>query len=148
MPQSLSKVYLHIVFSTKNRVNLIPEETRSNAEAYFVKVSSNLGSYTEEIYIMPNHVHWLCTLPRVLSISELIQKIKISSSAKIKEFGIPNFTWQKGYGVFSVSQSRLESVKKYIQNQSEHHKKFDFQTEYRTFLKKYKIEYDEEYLWD
>ncbi|MFC3414756.1 IS200/IS605 family transposase [Algoriphagus hitonicola] len=144
----MSKVYLHIVFSTKNRVNLIPEETRSNAEAYFVKVSSNLGSYTEEIYIMPNHVHWLCTLPRVLSISELIQKIKISSSAKIKEFGIPNFTWQKGYGVFSVSQSRLESVKKYIQNQSEHHKKFDFQTEYRTFLKKYKIEYDEEYLWD
>ncbi|MFN3996640.1 IS200/IS605 family transposase [Algoriphagus sp.] len=148
MPQSLAKVYLHIIFSTKNRVAHVSEEIRPNAQAYFVEVGANLGSFTEEIFMMPDHIHWLCTLPRTQTIADLVKNVKIPSSAKIKEMGVRNFAWQKGYGAFSVSQSKVETVRKYIQNQPEHHIKEDFQTEYRRFLKEYKVEYDEQYVWD
>ena len=148
MPQSLAKVYLHVVFSTKNRIPIIREEIRPNAQAYFVQVGANLGSYTEEIFMMPDHIHWLCTLPRTITIADLVKNVKISSSIKFQELIHRDFEWQKGYGVFSVSQSKLEIVKKYIQNQSEHHRKIDFQREYRRFLEEYRIEYDEKYVWD
>lgn len=148
MPQSLSKVYLHVIFSTKNRVPIISEKIRPEAQTYFVKVGSNLGSFTEEIFMMPDHIHWLCTLPRTQTIADLVKNVKIPSSAKIKEMGVRDFAWQKGYGAFSVSQSKIETVRNYIQNQPEHHKKEDFQTEYRRFLKEYRIEYDEQYVWD
>lgn len=148
MPQSLAKVYLHIIFSTKNRIQLISEAIRPNAQAYFVQVGANLGSFTEEVFIMPDHIHWLCTLPRTLTIADLVKNIKISSSIKFKELIHQNFEWQKGYGAFSLSQSKLEIVKKYIQNQQEHHQKIYFQTEYRKFLEEYGIEFDEKYVWD
>ena len=148
MPQSLAKVYLHIVFSTKNRVPVIPEEFRPKAQAYFIQVSASLGSFTEVIFMMPDHIPWLCALPRTITIADLVKNIKISSSIKYKELIHHNFEWQKGYGAFSVSQSKLEIVKKYIQNQPEHHRKIDFQTEYRRFLEEYQIEYDEKYVWD
>ena len=148
MPQSLAKMYLHIIFSTKNRKPLISEEIRPNAQAYFVEVGATLGSFTDEIYMMPDHLHWLCNLPRTSSIAELIKNVKIPSSAKIKEMGVRGFSWQKGYGAFSVSQSKLETVRKYIQNQPEHHREFDFQTEYRRFLNEYQIEFEEQYVWD
>ncbi len=115
MRQSLAKVYLHIVFSTKYRESLISEEIRPRAQAYFVEVGANLGSYTEEIYMMPDHLHWLCTLPRICSIADLVKNVKTPSSAKIKEMGVPCFSWQKGYGAFSVSQSKVEVVRRYIQ---------------------------------
>jgi putative transposase len=148
MPQSLAKVYLHIVFATKNRRHLILEENRLHAQAYFVKVGATMGSFTEAIYMMPDHLHWLCTLPRTSSIADLIKNVKISSSAKIKEMGVKDFSWQKGYGVFSVSQSKLGIVRKYIENQCVHHRGYDFQTEYRKFLDEYQIEFDEQYVWD
>ena len=148
MPQSLAKVYLHCVFSTKNRIPMISEEFRPNAQAYFVQVGSNLGSFTEEIFIMPDHIHWLCTLPRTITIAELIKNLKISTSIKFKEIIRRDFEWQKGYGFFSVSQSKLGIVKNYILNQKEHHQKLDFKTEFRRFLEEYQIEYDEKYVWD
>jgi putative transposase len=148
MPQSLAKVYLHCVFSTKNRIPMISEEFRPNAQGYFVQVGSNLGSFTEGIFIMPDHIHWLCTLPRTITIAELIKNLKISTSIKFKEIIRRDFEWQKGYGIFSVSQSKLGIVKSYIQNQKEHHQKIDFKTEYRRFLEEYQIEFDEKYVWD
>jgi len=148
MPQSLAKVYLHIVFSTKNRRPLISAEIRLDAQAYFVSLGATKGSFTEEIYMMPDHLHWLCTLPRTSSIADLVQNVKTSSSAKMKEMGVSEFSWQKGYGVFSVSQSKLEVVKRYIQNQWVHHRGSDFQTEHRRLLNEYKIEFDEQYVWD
>lgn len=148
MPQSLSKVYLHIIFSTKNRIPLISEEIRPKAQAYFVHVGANLGSFTEEIFMMPDHIHWLCTLSWTITIADLVKNVKISSSIKMKEMVRGDFNWQKGYGVFSVSQSKIETVRKYIRNQPEHHKKEGFQDEYRRFLKEYQIEYDEQYVWD
>lgn len=148
MPQSLFKVYRHVIFSTKNRVPIISEKIRPEAQAYFVKVAANLGSFTEEIFMMPDHIHWLCTLPRTITIADLVKNVKISSSIKMNEVVKGDFNWQKGYGAFSVSQSKLETVRNYIQNQPEHHKKEDFQTEYRRFLEEYRIEYDEQYVWD
>ena len=148
MPQSLSKVYLHIVFSTKERKPFINSEIKPILQAYFVTLGANLGTYTEEVYANPEHIHWLCTLPRTLTIADLVQKVKISSSNKIASLGLKNFHWQKGYAAFSVSQSKVGIVKKYIQNQEEHHRKQTFQEEYVQFLEEYKLDYDLKYVWD
>jgi len=148
MPQSLAKVYLHIIFSTKERNPLVKKEFKSVMESYIVRVGSDLGSYTEAIYLNPDHLHWLCTLPRTITIADFLNKAK-SNSSKIGKIQVDrNFSWQNGYGAFSVSQSNLEVVKKYIENQEEHHQKISFQDEYRKFLKEYKVEYDEKYVWD
>lgn len=98
--------------------------------------------------MMPDHIHWLCTLPRTITIADLVKNVKISSSIKFKELIHRDFEWQKGYGTFSVSQSKLKNVEKYIQNQRQHHQKTDFQAEYRRFLEEYRVEYDEKYVWD
>lgn len=148
MPQSLSKVYLHIIFSTKKRNKFIPEEIRPSLQAYMVEVSSNLKLFVHEIYANPDHVHLLCELPRTMTISDLVLKIKTSSSNWMKSQGIGNFEWQKGYGVFSASQSKIDVLKKYIQNQHEHHKNVSFEDEFRMFLKEYQVEFDERYVWD
>jgi REP element-mobilizing transposase RayT len=148
MPQSLAKVYLHIIFATKNRQELISSEVKPIIQAYIVSLASDLGIYTLEIFANPDHIHWLCTLPRTLTIAEMIQKIKISSSNKMAKISDKEFHWQKGYAVYSVSHSQLETVKKYIQNQAEHHRKMTFQEEYIGFLEKNQIEYDPKYVWD
>lgn len=148
MAQSLAKVYLHIVFSTKGRVPLVKEEYRIAMESYLVKVGSDLGSYTESIFLNPDHLHWLCTLPRTITIAEFLNKVKSNSSKIGKKEVSPDFAWQNGYGVFSVSQSKVEVVRSYILNQREHHRKITFQEEYRNFLKEYQVEYDEQYVWD
>ena len=148
MPQSLSKVYLHIIFSTKERKPLITTEIKPILQAYVITLGANLAVFTEEIYANPDHIHWLCTLPRTLSIADLVQKVKISSSNKITSLGLNNFHWQKGYAAFSVSHSKLGIVKKYIQNQEEHHRKQTFKEEYVRFLEEYRMDYDPKYVWD
>ena len=148
MPQSLSKVYLHCVFSTKRREQLINNSIQKDLHSYIIGTLSNIGSYVYEIYANPDHIHILCSLPRTMTIANLISKIKTSSTKWIKKAGVSNFAWQNGYGTFSVSSSKLEVVKNYILNQKEHHKKASFNNEYRTFLKQYKIDYDEQYVWD
>jgi len=148
MPQSLSKVNIHCVFSTKNRTLLITETIQKELHSYIIGTLSNLGSYVYEIYANPDHIHILCTLPRTITIATLISNIKTSSTKWIKKKGISNFGWQNGYGIFSVSSSKIDTVEKYILNQKDHHKKISFQEEYRDFLHKYNISYDERYLWD
>ncbi len=148
MPQSLSKVYLHCVFSTKKGEIFIPNAIQKDLHSYIIGILSNIGSYVYEIYANPDHIHILCILPRTVTIAEMISKIKTSSSKWIKKKGIVGFSWQNGYGTFSVSSSKVETVKKYILNQKEHHKRTSFKEEYRLFLKEYKIDYDEQYVWD
>ena len=148
MPQSLAKVYLHVIFSKKNRVAYISPELQPILQAYIVSLAAKLGVFTIEIFANPDHIHWLCTLPRTLTIADMIQKVKIPSSNKMSEIGNLEFHWQKGYGAFSVSQSKLEIVKQYILNQEEHHKNMTFQEEYIKFLEEYGIEYDPKYVWD
>jgi REP element-mobilizing transposase RayT len=148
MPQSLAKVYLHVIFSTKDRKPFVSPRTKPILEAYIVSIASNPGVYTVEIYINADHIHWLCILLRTLTIADMIQKVKIPSSNKMTEIGPKEFHWQKGYGAFSVSQSKTEIVKKYIQTQEEHHRNMTFQEEYIKFLEEYGIDYHLKYVWD
>ena len=148
MAQSLSKVYIHCVFSTKNGEHLITDAIRKDLHAYIIGTLSNIGSFVNEIYANSDHIHVLCTLPRTVTIAELISKIKTSSSKWIKKQGIVNFSWQGGYGTFSVSSSKVVAVERYIQNQLQHHRKVSFQDELRKFFNKYNINFDERYVWD
>ncbi|GMT44721.1 MAG: transposase [bacterium] len=148
MSQSLSKIYVHCVFSTKNREPFIKDSIRNDLYSYIVGTLSNLHSYVTEVGAHHDHIHILCILPRTITTANLISKIKTSSSKWFKKQGIANFAWQNGYGSFSVSASELSVVKKYILNQDEHHTKTTFQEEYRKFLEEYHVEYDEKYVWD
>ncbi len=148
MAQSLSKVYIHCVFSTKNGEHSIKDAIRKDLHAYIIGTLSNIGSFVNEIYANTDHIHVLCTLPRTVTIAELISKIKTSSSKWIKKKGIINFSWQGGYGTFSVSSSKVVAVERYIQNQLQHHEKVSFRDELRKFYSEYKIDFDEKYVWD
>jgi len=151
MPQSLANVLVHIIFSTKNRYPFLADkDIRNKMHAYLGGTSKNLGCSIIAVGGVADHVHILCTLPRDKSISEIIREIKRSSSKWVKAQGniLTKFAWQNGYGIFSVGKSEVERTKKYILNQEEHHRKKGFQNEFREFLKKYKIEYDERYVWD
>jgi len=150
MPQSLSQVYLHIVFSTKNRENLIKPEIEELLHKYIAGILKNLDCTAIKIGGPANHIHILNTFSRTISISKMLELVKKDSSKWIKTKGneYHNFYWQNGYGVFSVSQSKIDIVKKYIDNQKEHHKEKSFKDEYRKFLIEYGIKYDEKYVWD
>ena len=148
MSQSLSRVYIHCVFSTKRRKPLINQLIRDELHAYIVGTMSALGSYVQAVYANPDHIHILCTLPRTMPIAELISKTKTASSKWIKKQGVDDFSWQNGYAVFSVGLSGIKAVEKYILNQEVHHRKQKFQNEYLKLLTEYGIDYDERYVWD
>ncbi len=150
MGQSLVKNYLHIVFSTKNRQPLIFPPFESQLHRYLGGVCNNhdcrpiiVGGYTD-------HVHILCLLSKKMAVSNLMEGLKSHSSKWMKSLSstLQNFYWQDGYGAFSVNPSQVETVINYIQKQHEHHKGKTFKDEYRSFLKKYKVKYDERYVWD
>ena len=149
MSQSLSKLYIHLVFQTKSTSALIRKEEMKELFAYMGAVIKDNDSIPIVINGMPNHVHILCVMSKNISLSKLVEEIKRHSSRWIKTKNIhyKNFAWQGGYGGFSVSQSLHDKTKKYIENQEEHHTKKTFQKEYLMFLKKYNIDYDEKYLW-
>jgi REP-associated tyrosine transposase len=150
MPQSLAKIYVHLIFSTKNRQPLLDEDIRTELTSYIGGVLKNLDCQPIEIGGTKDHVHILCCLSKNLALSKLIEEIKTSSSkwVKAKESTLAQFHWQNGYGAFSVSQSHLNAVVRYIRQQEEHHRKVTFQEEFLEFLKKYRVPYDERYVWD
>ena len=111
-------------------------------------ILQNLGALVGEIGGTEDHVHILCSLPRTLSIAQLVEEVKKSSSQKMKACGVNNFYWQRGYGGFSVSESEVETVARYIKSQKEHHRKMSFQEEYEIFLKKHRVDYDKKFVWD
>jgi REP element-mobilizing transposase RayT len=149
MPQSLSKVLVHLVFSTKHREPLIGPEARPRLHAYLVGILDNLKSPSLQTGGVGDHVHILCALSRTISQADLVEEVKKSSSKWMKaEGGVPGFTWQAGYGAFSIGESQADTVIRYIQNQEEHHRKVTYQEECRRFLERYKVTYDERYVWD
>ena len=150
MPQSLVKNYIHIAFSTKNRYPFINDQVESELFSYLGGTCSSLESQAIIVGGTCNHVHLLLNLSRKIALMKFIEKLKSYSSKWIKTKGdsYSEFYWQHGYGAFSVNPSELEAVRNYILNQKEHHVKVSFQDEYRAFLKKYKVEYDERYVWD
>jgi len=141
---------VHVVFSTKNRADLITPEIENGLFGYIHGIVENNHSKLILANGTTNHVHLLISRGKIMSVSELIGDIKRDSSVWIKQqnakFG--NFYWQEGYGAFSVGQTEDEAAIKYISNQKEHHKTKDYKSEFRGFLKKYEIEYDERYVWD
>ena len=150
MAQSLSGVYVHITFSTKHRHPFIDDDIGTRLFEYISGICKNLECNPIVIGGHKDHIHILCLLSRKISQSKLLEEIKKNSSKWIKSVDTKykNFYWQDGFGIFSVNPSEIDIVRDYINNQKERHKKISFQEEYLAFLKKYKIEYDERYLWD
>ena len=150
MPQSLVKMLVHVVFSTKDRVNLINPEFEDKLFGYINGIVKNNDSRLILANGTTNHVHLLISLGKVTSISTLVGDIKRDSSSwiKKKDSTLDKFYWQSGYGAFSVGQTQVEDVIRYIQNQKKHHQTINFKNEFRGFLSKYDIQYDEKYVWD
>jgi putative transposase len=150
MPQSLSSLLTHLVFSTKNREALLTGEVAQQIHPYLVGVLNGVGCPSIQVGGVSDHVHLFFRLSRTRTIAEIVEALKTSSSKWIKTKGsnFASFHWQSGYGAFSVSQSDADAVVAYIQNQPEHHKRVSFQEEYRRFLDRYQIAYDERYVWD
>lgn len=150
MPQSLVKILIHVVFSTKNRADLIAPEIEDNLFAYIHGIVENNGSKLIIANGTANHIHLLISLGKKNDIPELIGDIKRDSSSWIKKQSVAfsNFYWQKGYGAFSIGQSQVPTVVNYIKKQKEHHKQQDFKSEFRALLTKYEIDFDERYVWD
>ncbi len=150
MPQSLAAIYVHLVYSTKNRQPLIRPEIEEELRCYHAGILRNLESPLICSDGTADHIHTLLRLGRKISIAEVVEELKKSSSKWIKTKGpeFRDFYWQSGYGAFSIGQSGIEGLKRYIANQKEHHRTTTFQEEFRTFLVKYEIEFDERYVWD
>jgi REP element-mobilizing transposase RayT len=149
MPQSLSRIYLHLVFSTKGRAPIIKDQIRDSLHRYMATVLKNIGCHANLINSVEDHVHVLFEFGRTVALSKVVEDIKKSSSKWIKTrpTGVSDFAWQNGYGVFSVSHSNLEAMRDYIASQREHHRKRTFQDELRTLLDKHGVKYDERYIW-
>ena len=149
MAQSLSKVFVHIVYHVKTTSVKIREEDENDLFAYIGDVIKSNGSIPIVMNGMDDHIHILCVLSKNIALADLMQEIKGKSSHWIKELHpyYKNFSWQRGYGGFSVSSSLHDRTKKYIENQKEHHKEVIFQEEYLELLTEYNIEFDEQYLW-
>ena len=150
MPQSLSKVYVHITFGTKNRQNLIDDSVQDSLYEYLGGICKGLECNPVKIGGYKNHVHILCLLSRKVAQMKLLEELKKQSSKWIKTKGdrYSGFYWQDGYGIFSVNPTQIDVVTEYISNQKKHHRKMTFKEELLAFLKKYGIDYDERYLWD
>ena len=150
MPQSLAQIYVHIVFSTKDRYPFIESDVESQLYAYMADTIKRSGGSPHLINGTADHVHLLSSLPRTMTLSKYIEEIKRNSSRWIKTKAVDyeKFAWQNGYGAFSVSRSRFDSVKRYIAGQKEHHQAVAFKEEFLAFLEKYGVTYDPEYLWD
>jgi putative transposase len=124
MPQSLSKVVLHMIFSTKNREPWLDRDVRPRMHAYLATICRDLGGEIVHVGGVADHVHIITTLPRTLSQAQLVETIKKASSKWIKALDTRyrGFFWQRGYGAFSVSPSQLDSVLEYVDNQQGHHR--------------------------
>jgi putative transposase len=148
MSQSFVQFYSHIVFHTKNNVQSIDEEVEDELCSYLGGILRNYRSIPIQIGGTSDHVHVLCTLPKTMSLADLVEEIKKSSSKWIKSKGpeYTDFYWQDGYGGFSVSSSQVDVVKNYIRNQKTHHQKVCFIDEYKSLLDEYKMPYEERYL--
>jgi REP element-mobilizing transposase RayT len=148
MPQSLAQVYLHLVFSTKNRIPAL-RGIEEKMHAYLVGACNNLESPSLIIGGVEDHVHILCRQSKNIALKDLVGEVKRESSKWIKTQGqtYQGFYWQSGYGAFSVSPSHVVAVKTYIGQQREHHAQVTFQDEFRRICKKYGLELDERYAW-
>jgi len=150
MAQSLVNILVHLIFSTKERRPLIDGEIETDLYRYITAVCATCQCPAHQIGGTEDHVHILLSLLPTITVSHLVEEAKKRSAkwASTKGQQYEDFAWQGGYGAFSIGQSQLETVKKYIADQKQHHKARSFQDEFRAFLDRYQVEYDERYVWD
>jgi putative transposase len=148
MPQSLARNVVHLVFSTKHREPFIVPDVRDELFAYLAGTLNAIECPAIRVGGVADHVHLLFVLAKTLPLCKAVEEVKKESSKWAKERVHPNFYWQTGYGAFSVSASNEAQVTAYIENQEHHHRVRTFQDEYREFLRKHGVEYDERYVWD
>jgi putative transposase len=141
MAHTYSANFVHCIFSTNNRREVIPSDMQEPLWAYLLGIANNLRLKTLAIGGTSNHVHVLIGLPTNMTVAEAVQKLKANSSRWLSEHGL-KFQWQEVYGVFSLSSSMLNTVQSYIRHQKEHHQKRSFEDEFRQFLEKSGIAYD------
>jgi REP element-mobilizing transposase RayT len=148
MASTFTNLLYHIVFSTKDRVPSIHESLRERLYEYMGGILRGEGGVLLEIGGIPDHVHLLVKLKSDMPVAEIVRLSKSNSSKWLNELNDPagRFAWQTGYAAFSVSESQVARVRRYIQNQESHHAKVSFRDELITLLKKHRIEYDERYL--
>jgi len=148
MASTLTQIYLHITFSTKDRRDLIPPELESDFFAYTGGICRALGTPLLAMNGTPNHVHMFVSLAKTIALSDLMLNVKRDSSKWLKEHGSREFSWQDGYFGFSIGESGADGLRHYIASHKEHHKTVDFKDEVRALLRKYNIEWDERYIWE
>ena len=148
MASTFSCLRYHIVFSTKERRPLIRDEWRSRLHAWMGGALRKLDGIALDVGGVADHVHLLASLKPVHALADVMREIKHASSQWVHdEIGDRKFAWQEGYGAFTVSESAVETVKTYIDNQDEHHRKQSFQDEYRELLRRHGVQFDERFLW-
>jgi putative transposase len=151
MPQSLAKIVVHTVFSTKERRPFLRDKPlREELHRYLGGILTNLDCQPIIVGGVEDHVHLLCALARTCNAAEMVKELKRGSSLwiKTKSAELRDFAWQNGYGIFSIGFSQIPSAKEYIAKQEEHHRKVTFQDELRQLLRRYAIGFDERYVWD
>lgn len=150
MPQSLSRLYVHLIFSTKNREPFLADSVREEFHAVIGGIFRDAGCPAILINSVEDHMHALFLLSRTASVAGVVNTLKSTSSKWVHEKfdQLAAFQWQHGYGAFSVSPSNVKAVSEYIANQREHHRTRTFQDEYRDFLVRHEVEFDERYVWD
>jgi putative transposase len=151
MPQSLSNLLVHLIFSTKERRPFLRTVAQRNAvQRYLGGVSARLDCPVVRVGGTADHVHCLARQARTITVAEWVKELKRVSSqwAKTQDATLEDFQWQAGYAAFSVSQSLSSTVQRYIEGQEVHHRRFDFQMELRKMLATHEVEYDERYVWD
>ena len=150
MANTYTQLYIHLVFSPKNRDALIEKSWKNELEMYATGIVQNHNHKLLAIGTMPDHIHIFIGYNVNQRIPDLVENIKTSTNEWIKDKKLSKFKfeWQKGYGAFSHSRSQLDTVVKYILNQEEHHKKKSFREEYLEILRKNEIDFKEEYVFD
>ncbi|MDZ4657149.1 MAG: IS200/IS605 family transposase [Bythopirellula sp.] len=150
MPQSLSNILLHVVFSTKHRQPWIDVEIEAELAPYVATFCKTLNCPSHAIGCADDHIHIGCTLSRTITVSKLVQELKQDSSKWLKTKGekYADFAWQNGYGAFSIGQSQLDDLRGYIANQRRQHHAISFQEEFRLICEKYGVSLDERFAWD
>jgi REP element-mobilizing transposase RayT len=148
MAQSLGTVLVHVVFSTKNRRRIIASESRAALHGYLAAAVGAVGCDALRIGGTDDHVHALVSLARTRSVADLVQAMKGQSSKWMKEDRrVTEFSWQAGYGAFSIGASQVDALIRYIDRQEDHHRRRSFQDELRAFLHRYGVPYDERFIW-
>jgi putative transposase len=148
VPQSLSKVLVHLVFSTKHRTRSLTSELRAELYPYLGSILRDQGCVPVQIGGVEDHIHLLLGMSRTMTLAHIVEKVKIPATKWLKSKGLLDFSWQNGYGVFSVGHREMDQVVNYIRSQEEHHKHVSFQEEFRALLTEAGVQFDEKYVWD